>query len=167
MPKPHVSLPPQPAIQLIAVPPQSVHSSCRARGWLQPQPNQEHLCLFQALRPVHSAEVTKADQAIKSISDESRAFLKWPWTHPCPTFLPTELSFGLTWTSEHRAYPASITRPGKANANRHYKASWYQESLGQTHGQVVSSWGWWGGRFRAVAGSICWMNAKIPGPELR
>lgn len=130
MPKAYVSLPPRPAIQLIAVPPQSVRSSCCTRGWLQPQPNQEHLCLFQDLRPMHGAEVTKADQAIKSNSEDSRAFLKWPWICPGPSFLPTELSIGLTWTNEHRSDPTSIIRPGKVNANRRYKASWYWESAG-------------------------------------
>lgn len=127
MPKPHFSLPPRPTIQLITMPPQSVRSSFSARGWLRPQPNQEHLCLFQDLRPMHSAEITRVDWAIKSSSDDSSAFLKQPWICPGPSFLPTELSFRLTWTSEHRADPASIPRPGKANANRYYKASWYQE----------------------------------------
>lgn len=79
MPKPHVSLPPWPAIQLAAVPPQSVHSSLSAQGCLQAGPNKEHLCLFQDLRPMHSAEVTKAVWTIKSSSDDSSALLKWPW----------------------------------------------------------------------------------------
>lgn len=78
MPKPHVSLPPQTAIQLIAVSPQSVRSSFRAWGWLRPQPNQEHLRLLHDLRPMQSTELTKVDQATKSNSDENSAFLKWP-----------------------------------------------------------------------------------------
>jgi len=115
---------------------------------------------------MHSAEVTKADRAMKSSSDDSSAFFKWPWIHPGPSFLPTELSFGLILTTKHRADPASITRPGKANANRHYKASWYQKSSEQTHREVVSSRDPWS-RYRAVIGSVFWMNGKIHGPELR
>ena len=117
MPKPHVSLPPRPAVPLTAVPPQSVRSSFSAWAWLRPQPNQQRLSLFQDLGPMHSAEVTKAERAIKSSSDDSSAFLKWPWMCPGPSFLPTELSLGLTWTGEHRADPASITKPGAAQAN--------------------------------------------------
>jgi len=79
MPKPHVSLAPRPAVQLIAVPPQSVHSLFSSKGWQQPQPNPEHSCLLQDLRPMPSAEVSKADQAIKRSFDDSSAFLKWLW----------------------------------------------------------------------------------------
>lgn len=127
MPKPYVILPPQPAIQLRAVPPQSVHSSFSAQGWLLPQTNQEHSCLFQDPRPMHSSEVTKADWAIK----DSSAFLKWPWIHSGPSFFLTKFIFELTFTSEHRADPANIPRPGNANANRYYKASCYQEYTGR------------------------------------